>query len=352
VALITVSLLAACGSNDAAHAPTHYTSVTNRAAAEETWYVTDLGETGTIIPVGWKDGRRLPPVHVPTAGQSQLTGVAASADGRLFLGRETLPGTNDQVQVVVDGAGKVLAQLDGMGTLYAWPADTSSVLCVIHDATGVQGDVRLGVLDLTSGQERDFFRFPHDPTIGLHGVVGCSMTSGRVTVVELAPEGTTAAAVAVVGMSGQLIAQRKVGSTGHDARVISSDDGALYAENPVNQNDPCLIRDASSGRQIRTLPGRRVRAFDGTDADALTTDAQPQHPQSEPLMTIQLVQLQSNRVLWQSTGYFRGSRTWEGHSALAVGIADRPVPGHFGYRILRVDATGVARVVVESGNFA
>jgi hypothetical protein len=288
-------------------------------------------------------------VPTPTLNGKVLYQLSSSPNGKLFLGRlNEVAGQNDHF-VLVDRQGHLMAELPGGKSVYLWSTD-SSALCGMHDPGGNQR--RLVVWSLSAGSEHVIHTFNSGPDLQIHGVVACALNRNRI-IVETLSDSIPGAANNIFSLdaSGRIVASRTVGSPAHPDRLLVAGDGGAYAENPVHQAEPAIIRDTDSGRQLVTLPGRHVRAFDGTDDACVTTDAPADNEKSEPKVSIQIQQLQGG-LLWRTEGYYRGATVWTGHQTVSIGYADDPGPTRNGYRIVAVDASGAARIIEPKGFFA
>ena len=306
------------------------------------------------VPVRWADdmlGAPFAPSALP--GGHHVDPAAASPDGHLFL-VEPDASTGGREEVI-DTHGILIASLDPE-PLYFWSTD-SSALCVMHNSAGQVDDMRLGVLTLRDGRERDFYRFHPAAGVGLHGILSCSIATGRVVVEEImanSPQRVgppTVAALVAISMSGAELAHYDFVRGGHRSYVNVSDDGVLFAESPIDPSLSTVVREVVGGRVRASLQGHLVRGFDGSDQTMLVAPI-PDTPGnvSSPVL-LQLVAIDSERTLWSKTGYFRGTLSWPGHDGLLVGVGSQRITVQSGYEILALDRQGRPAVIADHAFF-
>jgi hypothetical protein len=314
----------------------------------------------TAVPVRWSDFGRTSPVVLPILpGGGLLNPATASPNGHLFLVEPDV--SHDGHVDVVDGQGHIVRRLDPE-PLYFWATDSQS-LCVLHQAGGQIDDMRLGVIGLPTGDERDFYRFHPEKGVALHGIVACSPDHNRVVVQAMIANGSqpsttfgfasapTVATLVALSFSGGLIARYDVARSGDASYVITSRDGGVFAENPIDPARPALIRDMATGRSVATLNGRHVRGFDGQGTTAITVPTPSAPGREDGPVNIQLLALNSGRVLWARSGYFCGSLAWLGHERLVVGVGEQPMTTQSGYDLVGLDTQGHAVLVAQNAFF-
>jgi hypothetical protein len=339
-----------------AGAPSSATAATDDGSPNDQWFMRLPNQLDQVIPVRWNDqamGTAFSPPHLVNTSGILDTG-GASPNGQVFLIDQEI--TQDGHDHVVDAHGRTLRLLDPE-PIYRWSTDSSS-LCVMHHASGYAGDIRLGILSLATGRETDIYTFRPEPGIALHGVLSCAPSSGRIVVEEMmsnAPGETAAPTVAAIidlSADGRVIAQYALAAEQVRAYVVSSDDGALFAESPTDPSLPGRVLSTDTGKVVAVLPGQHVHAFDGRDETVVTADTPSAPGREDAPITIRVVEISSRRAVWSATGYLRGTLARPGHFGFVIGVGAQRVTNKSGYALIVVGRDGQARTLAQTGFFA